>query len=419
VGDFFNRRTKFKEEVMGKRDFKSALLLFALIAVICLVMSAPAHAAKIEFGITEDKIKIGDGSAGYVTYGPGQSIAVSGQELHVAYPTDNSYGEVEIRYASSMDGGATWEKSELIARDTNFYETGASIAVANDIVHVVWANNSTQTIYHSRSVSGGQWSTPAVISGTVSCASEQRSVAADVSGGVHVVYYGWGPAGIYYSGSDDSGATFGEQGTMIGDCSYWFCGEPSVTADSSSKAYASWQMETAFINSTSYTAQVYRIGVEGTWGAISNIPGSDSLPISKGGPGGPGGGWGTIAATDDPNDTTVCASWGLYDVGTGVAVACTDDVGVNWELHTNITTDSTDRGSVGVDTNGIPSVTWHTGSEGIKFSRHQGGTNWTIPIIVDSSLRYSDPKMVIDGNGKAHIVSGDSQDKVLYYTKEY
>jgi len=82
------------------------------------------------------------------------TIAVSGSKLHVVWQ-DDRYGDYEIFYKESLDGGVNWGADTRLTNDLNGSYL-AFVAVTDSAVHVVWEDNRTgdMEIYYKRNPTG-------------------------------------------------------------------------------------------------------------------------------------------------------------------------------------------------------------------------------------------------------------------------
>jgi len=139
------------------------------------------------------------------------SIAVSGSVIHVVWH-DDRYGDWEIYYKRSTDGGANWG-ADVRLTNAILYSLYSSVAVSGSVVHVVWEDyrNNNYEIYYKRSEDGGSgWGADTRLTNNTN-ESVYPSVA--VSGSVvHVVWYDLrdGNYEIYYKRSTDGGSNWGD-----------------------------------------------------------------------------------------------------------------------------------------------------------------------------------------------------------------
>jgi hypothetical protein len=146
------------------------------------------------------------------------SVAVAGAAVRVVWRDDRD-GNLEIYYKRSTDGGATWGSDTRLT--TALLDAGPpSMAVAGNPVHVVWADprDGNPEIYYKRSSDGGvTWSSDLRLTSDTNY-SDRPSVA--VAGNVvHVVWYDTrdGNLEIYYKRSTDGGASWGGDTRLTND----------------------------------------------------------------------------------------------------------------------------------------------------------------------------------------------------------
>jgi BNR repeat-like domain len=172
---------------------------------------------------------------------PAISIDPSGH-LHVIW--QDTTGNHEIYYTSSMDGGATWTKSKIISL-TSGHSYGPAMGVESmplgSRLHVFWADDKpgNYEIYYAESADGGAtWTTSRRITWT-SGESTLPAVAVDSSGHLHLVWVEViGNWEIYYKKSTDGGATWAASQRLT-----WTSGSsdcPAIAADPSGALQVVW-----------------------------------------------------------------------------------------------------------------------------------------------------------------------------------
>jgi len=142
------------------------------------------------------------------SWGPAIAVDSSGK-LHVVW-YDGTYGNSEICYKMSTDGGNTWTASRRITW-TSGISVYPDIAVdPSDNLHVTWQDSSpgNEEIYYKRSTDGGNtWTTTQRLTRT-SGDSYYPKMIADPSGDLHIVWFDNTPGNyeVYYRKSTDGGA---------------------------------------------------------------------------------------------------------------------------------------------------------------------------------------------------------------------
>ncbi|MBN2465516.1 exo-alpha-sialidase [candidate division WOR-3 bacterium] len=168
------------------------------------------------------------------------AVAAGGQSVHVVWANNT---DLQIRYRRSTDGGSNWANAEPLTIGST-YTLYPSVAVAGDNVHVVWidarpATNYLPEVYYRRSTDGGAtWQGEARLStGQSSTRQPAIAVAGDL---VHVVWddgrHGLN-AEIYYRRSTDGGATWQSETRFTDASGSSFNG---VVAAAEQHAYAAW-----------------------------------------------------------------------------------------------------------------------------------------------------------------------------------
>ena len=143
------------------------------------------------------------------------SIAVSGNNVHVVW-ADNTPGNFDIFYKRSTDGGASFIAPEKnLSNNAGLFSGDPAVAVSDNIVHVVWDDDTDGDfdILYRRSVDGGS-TFPNIIKNLSSNFGVSSNAAIALSG--NNVYVVWsdnsndtpGNIEILYRTSADNGSTF-------------------------------------------------------------------------------------------------------------------------------------------------------------------------------------------------------------------
>ena len=139
------------------------------------------------------------------------AAAVSGNNIHVVWH-DNTPGNVDILYARSTDGGATFSSAINLSNNAGS-SVEPAIAVSGNRVFVVWEDNTQgdDEIFYTRSTNGG------VSFGSVENVSFNggRSIISKIAASGNSVHIVWsdntpGNFDIFYKRSTDGGASFTE-----------------------------------------------------------------------------------------------------------------------------------------------------------------------------------------------------------------
>ncbi|TRZ71203.1 MAG: T9SS C-terminal target domain-containing protein [Bacteroidetes bacterium] len=146
----------------------------------------------------------------YTTYALYASISISGPVVHVVW-FDNRDGDEEIYYKRSEDEGLTWEEDIRLTNDPAQSRL-PSIAVSGSIVNVVWQDDrdGNYEIYYKRSMDGGViWGDDTRLT---NASGDSKYTKIVLSGEVvHVVWFDNrdGDEEIYYKRSENEGLTWG------------------------------------------------------------------------------------------------------------------------------------------------------------------------------------------------------------------
>jgi hypothetical protein len=370
---------------------------------------------RVEFGIDGLKTKIDNGTQGgwIPMYGPGNTLVLRDGVVHAFYTSETIDRIVEIRTCSSDDGGRSWGASSIIASSASFGGNGAAVALGPDpatpgqtLFHVTWADSRfARSILYSRGGAMGDmsnWSAPVIVSGLVEAIDHTRSIAADEMGGVHIAFIGRSTSvsgrGVFYSGSSDGGATFGEIAVPV---AIETADEPDIAVDDLGNVFIAWKGP--YVDGQRQLRFSKRpVGASGFAPAIT----INSLYE---------GYYGSVELIDQNN---ICVAFAFG----GVAVACTTNGGSlpsDWTEYL-VTEEPADLAHLAVSSDGVWNLTW-TGwgyPAGVYFSRSTTGVNrWMSPVLVDADGDNS-PKIVVDDDGAALIAYPNKAWTVLYLSRE-
>jgi hypothetical protein len=392
---------------------KAAMCIRLFTAAVCLLISAPVAAVEINF---ETPIKIGDGSQGIPTYGPGNQIIFNGTDLNVGWnSTDPLSREEEIRFVQSNDGGQSWEQSDVIVRGS-YHSNGAAMAVGayqeNTEYHYAFADKSSGAIYYANSSDR----TPIDVTGGdtgISGNRDSRSIAADQNGNIYVCFQGgaWADRHIYCSRlitdlsgevSLDPSETAVPASNPAHDTGPY--GEPAIAVDSNGTLFGVWNEE-----------------IDGTWEIVlgKRVSADNWTYQVVDRQGYAYGFWYTsIAIADIGGMKKICVGWSWDEV----MVSCTTDEGATWNTSMVYDMEWADwRPSVAIASDGTVNVAWaHNGDDSVKFARElkdKKGSKWEV-VEVDIQHYVFDVKLALDENDLAHLVYPGKDWGTLMYTKE-
>jgi BNR repeat-like domain len=218
----------------GEGKMKRSLLVIAVLGLF--LFAQPAQA--------------GWTSAKRLTWTAGESsmpdVAIdSGDGVHVVWQDDTS-GIPEICYKRSLNGGTAWSALKMLTWNSGASENPSIAADSSDGIHVVWQDDTPGSveIYYMKSEDRGTtWSAPRRLTWS-SGSAEHPAIAVDSANGIHVVWQDDRPGNteIYYKGSTDGGASWSAAKRLT-----WTSGiseRPALAAGSSSSVHLVWYDDT-------------------------------------------------------------------------------------------------------------------------------------------------------------------------------
>jgi len=125
-------------------------------------------------------------------------LAVDGSNVYVIW-SDNTWGNHEICFEKSADGGTTWNSAEMLSNNSeDAYDP--AIAVSSSNVYAVWIDN--YNLYFRKSANGGTtWQTVKKIN------DEAGAVCTSIAVSGANIYLAWGDGhGTYFKKSADGGS---------------------------------------------------------------------------------------------------------------------------------------------------------------------------------------------------------------------
>jgi len=182
------------------------------------------------------------------------SIAADpGGSFHLVW-MDNTPGNYEIFYKRSTDSGVSWSGLTRLTWSAGVSEYPVIATNSSGALHVAWLEYvpGYYFIVYKRSLDGGSsWSGPTRLNWSDGML-EYPTIAADSSGGVHVMWHDNTPGNyeIFYKRSTDSGATWSGLTRLT-----WSSGESfyqSITVDSSDGIHVVWNDRTSEVNDIYY-----------------------------------------------------------------------------------------------------------------------------------------------------------------------
>jgi len=175
------------------------------------------------------------------------TIAVdSSNKIHVMWE-DYSPGNFEIFYKQSTDGGGTWSAPTRITWNTGWSGEPSITTDSSNKIHAVWNEElfgDFEIVYKSSSNGGTSWSKVKLL--TINDGdSHNPVVVADSGTGIHVVWNDDSPGNyeIFYKRSTDSG-TFWSVPQRLSWNTGW-SSVPSMAIDSANGVYVVWKDDTS------------------------------------------------------------------------------------------------------------------------------------------------------------------------------
>jgi BNR repeat-containing family member len=186
-----------------------------------------------------------------ITWTPGESIYPSlavdpSGNPHVVWQ-DNTHGSYEIYYKKSSDGGTTWTSNIRLSWNYSAFSAAPQMAAdSQGRLHVVWHGympGNTDVYYRKSTDGGASWSSTIKLT-SIAGSSIVPAIAVDFSGNLHVVWVDdtSGNREIYYKKSTDGGAIWTGRKRLT-----WNSGEsykPVIAADSSGGIHVLWHDST-------------------------------------------------------------------------------------------------------------------------------------------------------------------------------
>lgn len=147
----------------------------------------------------------------------GQTITVSGSNVHVSYMVQTAPSRFEVFYKNSQDGGLTWNPEVNLSNTSTYDAVSPSIISYGSVVHITWlgdVNGFRQLLYKRSLNSGISWEPCDTLTAS-SVQPDNPGIAASNSE-VHVVWNDSrdGNKEIYYKRNLTCNAPFSVSGTV-------------------------------------------------------------------------------------------------------------------------------------------------------------------------------------------------------------
>lgn len=238
--------TKEVQEKKVKALAISFLLLFTSVTV--LISDVPLT-AKGDLPFSPNK-KVNTENAS-TQWKPSIAVGSSGT-IYVAWE-DERYGDWDIFFAKSTDGGETWTEPNIrVCNDTTNASQGKpTIAVdSSDNIYVAWEDerNGDLDIYFANSTDGGAtWTDPdvRVSTDTTNATQKAPTIAAGSTGTVYLAWQDFRHPthwDIYFANSTDGGSTWTNPNVRVNEAGIANRFEPAIAVDSTTgTVYVAWQ----------------------------------------------------------------------------------------------------------------------------------------------------------------------------------
>ncbi|MBL8017630.1 MAG: T9SS type A sorting domain-containing protein [Ignavibacteria bacterium] len=253
----------------------------------------------------------------------GNSIAVSGRNIHVVWydKTGNLY--FQVWYKGSTNGGQSWSENKLIA--TTLTNKKPTISASGQVVHIAWESNKdgNYEIYYRRSPDNGiSWG--AVTRLTNNSALSEYPVLACSGNNVHLVWIDerdMSPQGsVYTKRSTDGGLTWGSdiRLTVLGTDAFVLTASVAVKGDI---VHIAFSADIVGFNTEIYYLRSPDNGL--SWGSfvrLTNFSGDSYLPVIS------------VA------DSTIHLAWQDNRTGNSeIYYKRSTNLGLNWAVDTRMT----------------------------------------------------------------------------------
>lgn len=327
-------------------------------------------------------------------------IAVdSFDNLHVVW-YDGTYGNSEICYKKSTDGGTTWTTSQRLTWNSGLSLSPDLALDSADSLHLVWEDGTpgNYEVYYMRSTDyGDTWTKAQRITWTPGD-SEGAAIAVDSSGKLHVAWFDDTPGNleIYYKRSNDAGNSWEASQRLA-----WTLDRsvsPDIVFQSPGNLHVVWEDYTPGNNEIYYKestdlgaswAKTQRLTwtTGGSYAPLIILDSSDNLQLI----------W---------QDTTPSDSEVYYKRSSDAGLSWTTARQITWASGATIPT------GFAADSSGNLHMAWTNSSlEGYDIHYRKstnGGNSWTAAQRLTWTAGDSfDPWIAVDSSGFLHVVWDD------------
>lgn len=279
--------------------------------------------------------------------------ADSGTGIHLVW-FDNFTENNEIYYKRSTDSGASWSSLTRLTWNSGTSLFPAVAADSSGGIHVVWADNTpgNDEIYYKRSTNGGaSWSPPLRLTWTYELSSG-AAIAVDASDGIHVVWHDRSPGDyeIFYKHSTDRGVSWSAPTRLTWNPKpSW---GPSIAADSGSGIHVVWTDDSPVYE---FEVLYYKRSTDSgaSWSGITRLTWQVRVP------------WYPCIAADSMGGVHV-VWWGDADTNGDIYFKQSLDSGVTWSGITRLTWNPgrSEYPAIAAEPGGAVHIVWHDLSPG-------------------------------------------------------
>jgi hypothetical protein len=123
---------------MNRQFTLRAIMMIALVSTIIGIGVTPVLLQQSAYGV------IGTGSPGRHTSGDPAKIAISGDNVYIAWGSNNT-GHPDIMFRASTDGGKTFGEKINLSNTSNVDSVDREVAASGNNVFVAWWERANQT----------------------------------------------------------------------------------------------------------------------------------------------------------------------------------------------------------------------------------------------------------------------------------
>jgi len=306
---------------------------------------------------------------------------------------------------------ADWMPAKRLTWTSGWSDYPAIAADPFGCVHLVWQDGTpgNDEIYYKKSANGGDtWTAAKRISWT-SGPSESPSIAADSSGGLHVVWHDYtsGDYEIYYKKSVDGGTTWTTAKMISLTPHFSFLG--NIAAGPSDSLFVVFRDDSPGLGDIYCTKSTDGGATWATSQRIAQTSGWSNYPLIAVDP---SGNLHAVWRDDTPGNQEI-----YYTKSSNAGASWTPAVRITW------TSGASDLPSIAADPSGNLQVVWRDDTSGNREIYYRkstdGGTSWaTVRRLTWTPSWTESPSITADSWGDLHVIWADQTDGwEIYYKK--